>query len=109
MRHYRRASRDIATGRLSAQDTQLTELVGYRVRGRYGELGTVADGGAAQADDPVLIVRGGVSNALVYRVPAGRIVEVSDRRRTVSIDADVVDFVPSLRADGTVVLDHVAG
>jgi hypothetical protein len=53
----------------------------------------------------VLVVRGGVSRALVYRVPWRRIVEVSDEGSTLRADVDIADFVPSLGDDGTVVLE----
>lgn len=74
--------------------------------GRSGELGTVVDVELAPGtvDGPALVVRGGVSQALVYHVPSRQIVDVSNEHRTVTADADVADFVPLLRADGTVVL-----
>ena len=74
--------------------------------GRYGELGTVVDTELApgDTDGPALIVRGGVSEALLYHVPGRRILDVSNERRTVTADAHVADFVPILGGDGTVVL-----
>lgn len=74
--------------------------------GRYGELGTVVDTELAPGDmdGPALVVRGGVSEALVYHVPSRRILGVSNENCTVTVDADVTDFVPLLSADGTVVL-----
>lgn len=70
--------------------------------GRYGELGTIVAVETPPHDD--LVVRGGVSKALVYRLPTRRIREISAERRTVTADVDVADFVPSLHDDGTVVL-----
>lgn len=73
--------------------------------GRYGELGTVVDTELAPGmDGPALIVRGGVSEALVYHVPSGRILGVSNENCTVTADADITDFVPILSDDGTIVL-----
>jgi hypothetical protein len=76
------------------------------VLGRYGELGTVVDTELAPGDmdGPALIVRGGVSEALVYHVPSRRILGVSNENCTVTADADVTDFVPFLSDDGTIVL-----
>ena len=98
---HQQAHRDASASRLSAHD-QLPDLVGYRVLGRYGELGTVV---AAATTDHDLVVRGGVSHALVYVLPIRRIRDVSAKRRTVTADVDVEDFVPSLGDDGTVVLE----
>lgn len=70
--------------------------------GRYGELGTVVAVETMPDDD--LVVRGGVSQALVYRLPTRRIRDVSAELRTVTADVGVADFVPSLHDDGTVVL-----
>ncbi|HET9437818.1 MAG TPA: hypothetical protein VFO64_06430 [Gaiellaceae bacterium] len=50
------------------------------------------------------MVRGGVSSALLYVVPARRIEAVRPDRRTIVLDVDFHDFVPSLRADGIVEL-----
>ncbi|HLG09420.1 MAG TPA: hypothetical protein VI409_12205 [Gaiellaceae bacterium] len=74
--------------------------------GRYGELGTVVDMELApgELDGPALVVRGGVSEALVYLVPSRRIVSVSTESCTVTVDADVADFIPVLRDDGMIVL-----
>ncbi|MDH4102112.1 MAG: hypothetical protein OEW52_02910 [Thermoleophilia bacterium] len=74
--------------------------------GRYGELGTVVGMELApgEIDGPALVVRGGVSERLVYLVPSRRIVGVSDENCTVTADADVADFVPLLSDDGTLVL-----
>ena len=74
--------------------------------GRYGELGTVVDVELVPEaiDGPVLVVRGGISKALVYLVPSRRIVGVSTESCTVATDADVADFVPLLTDEGTVLL-----
>lgn len=72
--------------------------------GSHGGLGTVVGIELMTGDVDVLIVRGGMSEALVYYVPSERIVEVSTESSTVLADADVADFVPHLRDDGTVVL-----
>jgi len=76
------------------------------VLGRHGELGTVVDVESApgEIDGPALVLRGGVSNALVYVLPSRRIVGVSDENCTVTADADVTDFVALLSGDGSVVL-----
>jgi len=83
---------------------QLADLVGFRLLGRFGELGIV-EGRSSLGDDVTLVARGGVSHALVYHVPERSILEVSAERRTVTVDVDVADFVPSLGNDGTVVLE----
>lgn len=79
--------------------------------GRYGALGTVVDVEVAPGtvDGPALVVRGGVSEALVYVVPSGRIVGVSTDSCTVATDADVADFVPRLSDEGAVVLRLAKG
>lgn len=84
----------------------LPDLLGYRVRGRHGELGIVVDrrGFRGTGDDPTILVRGGVSDALLYHVPATRLRSVSRATRTATIDVDVADFVPRLGDDGSVEL-----
>jgi hypothetical protein len=79
-------------------------LVGYRLLGRYGDLGIV-EGESSAGGELMLVVRGGVSRALVFHVPMRRTLDVSAQRRTVTVDVDVADFVPSLGDDGTVVLE----
>lgn len=83
---------------------QYSQLVGYRVLGRQGELGRVVDAeGLDEApESSAIVVRGGVSDALIYHVPATRLVSVSRESRTVRVNVDVADFVPSLGDDGTV-------
>jgi hypothetical protein len=85
---------------------RFSDLVGYRVLGRQGELGRVVDaeGLDGAPESSAIVVRGGVSNLLLYHVPATRLVGVSSDTRTVSADVDVADFVPSLADDGTVEL-----
>jgi hypothetical protein len=84
---------------------RFSDLVGYRVLGRQGELGRIV--GAESPGEPgssTVVVRGGVSDALVYHVPATRLVSVSHQTGTVRADVDVADFVPSLGNGGTVEL-----
>lgn len=104
MQDHQQAPGDGSPGRLNIRVDHLADLVGYRLLGRYGELGMV-EGASSPDDDLTLVVRGGVSHALVYHVPGRRIQEVSAARRTVTVDVDVADFVPSLADDGTVVLE----
>ena len=85
---------------------QLPNLTGWRVLGRQGELGLVTDedGSAEAPDGSTIVVRGGVSDALRYHVPATRVVSISPVTRTVKVDVDVADFVPSFGDGGTVEL-----
>jgi hypothetical protein len=85
---------------------RLSELVGYRMCGRQGELGRIVDleGLEEARESSTLVVRGGISDALVYRVPAMRLVNVSRETGTVRVDVDVADFVPSFGDGGTVEL-----
>jgi hypothetical protein len=84
----------------------LSDLVGYRVLGRQGELGRVVDleGLEHAPEASMLVVRGGVSGALVYHVPAMRLIGISRESGTVSADVDVADFIPSFGDSGTVEL-----
>jgi hypothetical protein len=79
-------------------------IIGFEALGRHGALGVVVDVSCEAADPPAVVVRGGVSDALLYYVPCSMILSVSSRRRTVVLDADLADFASSLRDDGTVVL-----
>jgi hypothetical protein len=79
-------------------------VVGFRVLGRHGELGVVVEPNDVPDASSALVVRGGVSSALLYVVPARRIEAVRPDRRTIVLDVDFHDFVPSLRADGIVEL-----
>lgn len=63
-----------------------------------------ADDLAAPPDRSTIVVRGGVSDALEYHVPATRLVSISPVTRTLRVDVDVADFVPSFAEDGTVEL-----
>jgi hypothetical protein len=81
------------------------DLVGFRALGRQGELGVVvdvADGLERRARE--LVVRGGVTAALVYFVPETCVRAIASERRTLVCDVDVTDFVPTLHVDGTVEL-----
>jgi hypothetical protein len=93
-------------------DVTADGLVGCGVFGRRGYLATVAteqggDDGNDGNDGAVILVRGGVSDALVFHLPASRVRSVSPTQRTVTIDADVGDFVPRLGDRGTVELHLV--
>jgi hypothetical protein len=72
--------------------------------GRQGELGRVvrAESLERAPESSTIVVRGGVSDALVYHVPASRVVGVSHEAGTVRADVDVADFVPRLGNGGTV-------
>lgn len=85
---------------------RFSDLVGYRVLGRQGELGRVVDleGHQGAPESSALVVRGGVSDSLVYHVPAVRLVSVSRKTNTVRADVDVADFVPSFGDGGAVEL-----
>lgn len=84
----------------------LPNLIGWRVLGRQGELGLVVDAHhpAEAPDSSTIVIRGGVSDALRYHVPATRLVSISPVTRTVKVDVDVADFVPSFGDGGTVEL-----
>jgi hypothetical protein len=85
-------------------------LVGFRVDGRHGRLGTVVPAAEPIAADQMseLLVRGGASDALTYHVPLSVVAAVSAESRTVRLDLDVVDFTPRLGDDGSVDLYLVA-
>ncbi len=85
-------------------------LVGFRVDGRHGRLGTVVPADDRTAADQIseLLVRGGASDALTYHVPLSVVAAVSTESRTVMLDLDVVDFTPRLGDDGCVDLYLVA-
>ncbi len=80
------------------------DLIGYRVLGRHGELGTVVEtnGIEAHEHDASLVVRGGSTDRLVFHLPVTRITEVRPRRRLVLSEVDVTDFEPSLNEDGDI-------
>jgi hypothetical protein len=79
-------------------------LVGFRVVGRHGELGVVVEPEDDRDPSSPLVVRGGVSSGLLYLVPPRCVEAIRSDRRTVVLDVDLHDFVPSLRADGVVEL-----
>lgn len=83
-----------------------TDLIGYRVLGRQGELGHVADleGIGEESGRLMLVVRGGVTDSLVFHLPALRLIGISHETATVATDVDVADFIPSFARDGTVEL-----
>jgi hypothetical protein len=81
------------------------DIVGFRVLGTHGELGVVVDIAATtETDRPLIVVRGGISNALTYYVPSDRVRTFSRRSRMIHVDVDLVDFVPHLDEDGTIEL-----
>lgn len=82
----------------------VTDLVGFRVLGRHGELGVVVRADAQATRDARLAIRGGASSALLYLVPYARVHSIQDTAQTVQVDVDLADFVPSLLPDGTVEL-----
>jgi len=89
---------------------RLPEFAGWSVSGRNGYLGLVVseclvDSTEIGPDDQKarqLLVRGGTSDALYFHVPAELITTVARGRCDLRIDADVSDFLPHLRADGSV-------
>ena len=81
-----------------------TDIVGFEALGRHGALGIVVDVEELGEQAPALVVRGGVSEALVYHVPWARVRAVSLRERQVVLDLDLADFDPLLRDDGIVEL-----
>jgi hypothetical protein len=86
------------------------ELVGFRALGRHGDLGVVVDVVPSQTcsdESQLLVVRGGVSDGLVYFVSTARALGISAEHRTVCFDLDLTDFVPRLADDGTVELRSV--
>jgi len=82
------------------------DIVGFRVFGRHGELGVVVGvrDERAEPDSRVIVVLGGVSDALTYYVPAARVRALSSEHRSVHVDVDLTDFVPHLHEDGTIEL-----
>jgi hypothetical protein len=85
------------------------ELVGYRAIGRHGELGVVVAAHENVLPSATIVIRGGASAGLLLLVPSERIRSVEGSYRTVEVDADFADFVPSLLADGTVQLRLESG
>lgn len=84
---------------------ELTDtLVGFRALGRHGELGVVESEGDAGDGSAFLVVRGGVSAGLVYVLSRDHLTGIGPDRRTILLDVELKDFLPSLRPDGTVEL-----
>lgn len=80
-----------------------TDIVGFRACGRHGELGIIIELRHDEDGHPdVLVVRGGVTDLLVYHVPAARIRSLSRESRTVRLDIDLAEFAPQLGEDGTI-------
>jgi hypothetical protein len=79
-------------------------IVGFEALGRHGALGVVIDVSCEPASPPAVVIRGGVSDALLYYVPWTMITSISPKRRTLALDADLGDFASSLRDDGTIEL-----
>jgi hypothetical protein len=78
-------------------------LVGFRVVGPHGELGTIVYCELGRdARIPTIAVRGGVSDLLVYHVPTESLRSVSPDTRTVTVEVSLADFVPRLAKNGTV-------
>jgi hypothetical protein len=86
-------------------DVTAGDIVGFRVLGTHGELGVVVDLAQPTVADPeLLVVRGGISNALTYYIPADRVRTFSRKSRTILVDVDLVDFVPHLDEEGRIEL-----
>lgn len=82
----------------------VSEVAGWTVAGRHGTLGEVVDSGAGNfgVDETQLVVRGGTSQALFFHIPVELVTTVARSRSWLRVDADVADFAPHLRADGSV-------
>jgi hypothetical protein len=74
----------------------VSKLVGYSVIGRHGFLGTVVgdDSASGQPAEETIVFRGGISDSLLFHLPATRLRSISPSRRTVTVEVDVGDFVP---------------
>lgn len=85
---------------------RFADIVGYLVLGRQCELGRVVafEGLDGAPDTSTIVVRGGVSDSLVYHVPALKLISVSRETATVRADVDVADFLPRFGDGGTVEL-----
>jgi len=84
----------------------VSRLVGYSVIGRHGFLGTVVGNESAsrQPAEEMIVFRGGISDSLLFHLPATRLRAISPSRRTVTVEVDVGDFVPRPGERGTVEL-----
>jgi hypothetical protein len=80
------------------------DLAGWTVAGRHGALGRVLSSGPDSQGDASasLLVRGGTTEALYYHVPVSLVTGIAVEERVVEIDADIDDFAPHLRPDGSV-------
>lgn len=87
---------DVARGAVSQ------DIVGLRARNRHGDLGVVVEIRKEDGvDDQVIVVRGGVSDAVTYFVPVSRLGAMSTLT-TVWVDIELAEFLPQLHVDGTV-------
>lgn len=77
-------------------------IVGFEALGRHGALGVVVDADEGGERAPAIVVRGGISDSLVYHVPWASVRSISSKDRRVVLDLDLADFDPYLREDGTV-------
>jgi hypothetical protein len=83
----------------------LAAVAGWTVSGRHGQLGHVVpleNGDWGTDESPLLLVRGGTSQALYFHVPVELVTAVARGRCDIRIDADVSDFTAHLRPDGSV-------
>jgi hypothetical protein len=82
----------------------VAEVAGWTVAGRHGRLGEVVEPGASDfaVDETQLVVRGGTSQALFFHIPVELVTNVARSRCWIRVDADVADFAPHLRTDGSV-------
>jgi hypothetical protein len=80
------------------------DVVGFQVLARCGPLGFVVDPARyGRPDEPeLLVVRGGVSDALYYHVPLATVTSVAPGRQVLAIELGSADFSPQLRGDGSV-------
>jgi hypothetical protein len=81
-------------------------LIGYRVLGAYGDLGTVVETEAAEggADEVQLVIRGGSRRRLLFHLPVGLVRQILPDRRIMVSEVDVTDFTARLNDDGSVAL-----
>ena len=93
-----------AARHLSVHSIPVAEVAGWTVAGRHGRLGEVIEPGADdfEADETELVVRGGTSQALFFHIPVDLVTNVARSRCWIRVDADVADFAPHLRSDGSV-------
>lgn len=79
-------------------------VLGFEVHAPGGPLGVVVDDvrDGSEPTPSVLLVRGGVSSALYYHLPAALVSSISPGRRSLSVQVTAGDFTPRLRDDGSV-------